>query len=341
MKNGVATSQTATYTVGNTIPAFFSDTTNNVTVADGDEVCYRVTTSAGTGTTTVYTITNTFEADSNTYTELATCHATGQTVTDNTTRFFVFNGLISSQTTESVAYMKFKKGGTLKKGFVYISQNGVSSNSTMRMRKNGANANIVITITGSTTGIFEDTSNTDTVSLDEQWNWSVAVPSVAGTQTITIMTMGIGFETTDSSFPIVSNSLFTQNANLTQYISLGSPLASLTEANEIIYNDVAYTAKQFIVSVTANTVSSNSTLTFRINGVDKHSITITASTTGFFEESPDTDYDVAIGDTINFKLITPNAGTSLSTQQIGLFAVPNIASGASTITNTLLLLGAG
>lgn len=324
-KNQANTSQTVSVPAGST--GTFEDTTNNVTVAATDELDYLADTPVtASGTITATSISNIYTADSNTYTNFQTSHYTSDTsvsYTDNTTRYALIGGFITNESTESNVNTTFKSAGTLKNGFVYITQNNISSASTIRTRKNNTtNGNISISVTGNTTGIFEDSSNTDTVASDDEWNWQIVCPSVTQTKTIEIRHLQIGFETTNSQFPLFSGTSApkTQAFNATYYYALGSANESNTESHRAVKSRVSFTAKNMVAAVTANTIAtSETTFNFRKTNNSVITISVSAGATGIFENTSDTS-SVDTTDTINFSVITPNTSGSISFRQISVMA---------------------
>jgi len=66
--------------------------------------------------------------------------------------------------TESDSFSGVPINCTVKNLHVNVADNGPSGNSTLSMRINAGAGNMTMTITGSTTGVFQDTSNTDSVT---------------------------------------------------------------------------------------------------------------------------------------------------------------------------------
>jgi len=96
----------------------------------------------------------------------------------------------------------------------------------------------------------------------------------------------------------------------TYYAGLGTPGSSwdTTEANFTNDADFAGEFNTFHFNVKSNSKNTSSTLTFRIAGVDKGTLTIGSSATGEFESVANTDA-IAINDNLNFKIIATGSGT--------------------------------
>lgn len=299
----------------------FEDTGNSDTVTSGDEWNYRMITPNTSGTLTHTSQSIIFSATSNTYQNLSTAEVNGGSgFVDNATYFETLTGVpTASNTTEASAQCDMMCAGTLKNGFINISANTASVTSTLRTRKGGGNGNIVMSITSDATGIFEDTSNTDTVADGDLWCWSLNIPIEAGTNTLTSRVISIGFETTNSQQQLMVSGATstTQNAALTRYYcNSGSHGAQTTEPRVSFTSRLSNAvAKEIEINITANTVTLASTLTFRQNATtDSLSTSITASTTGIFATTG--TVTIAATDEINYKLVTGATGTSLTFRQI-------------------------
>ena len=337
-KNLAGTSQTVSVPAGST--GNFEDTSNNVTTAATDEFDYAVVVPVtASGTISFRVISNTYTADSNTYTNFVTSNYstadTSVTFADNTTRYASFQGLFANESTEANAYTTFKTGGTLKNAFVYITANDVGSASTIRTRKNGTtNGNIAISVTASTTGIFEDSSNTDTVSSDDEWNWQIVVPAVSGNHNIQIRHLALGFETTNSEFPLHSTRTASEamTFNLTNYTGVGGMQFTTVDTPVRCKARTSFTAKNMVAAVTANTIATSATtFNFRVDGTTQITVSVAAGATGIFEETSDTQA-VASTESFNFSIVTPNTSGSISVKQISV-----IASAVATYTKTFTI----
>lgn len=323
-KNQAATSQLISF---GTSTGAFEDTSNNVTVAATDEVDYEVAVGSSSGSCSLTVISNTFTADSNTYQNLAARSSTGSAFTDNTTRYEILGSSIGAGiTTESQSNTTFKYAGTLKNGFVYVSQNDVSNASTVRTRKNNTtNGNIAVSITGNTTGIFEDTSNTDTITVDDEWNYQVVIPAVGGVHTVTIIRISVGLETTSHKYLLQSGrgGGAAQANNLTRYYGLGSLVLTeaTTEANTSCKSRLVFTGKDMQVNVTANTFTTLDTnFIFRKNqATDVITLPVAAASTGIFQDNSETGAIIAT-DEINWEVVTPNQAGSITFREIAVWA---------------------
>ena len=96
---------------------------------------------------------------------------------------------MTSYAAELDTKLKTRERLTLSNLLVWVSANTITDNSTLRLRKNGANVKQTITITGSGTGVFEDLTNDDLVADTDDINCQI-VTGASGTS-LTIKQLAI------------------------------------------------------------------------------------------------------------------------------------------------------
>lgn len=173
--------------VTSTATGEFEDTTNTDDFTATDTLNLQRQTGTGTGTITHWHALH-IEGQSN----------KSRTTTTNTTigasvAYSAIGGN-NTRSTESDYQFQSQFGGILSYGYVRVSSNSRDGTGTIRSRLGGANGNIVLSITASTTGVFEDTSNTDTIADSTV----LAVSSIYGGTTGTTTLGLIGFLVTDT-----------------------------------------------------------------------------------------------------------------------------------------------
>lgn len=218
---------------------------------------------------------------------------------------------LRTQTTESTTQTKISVSGTLKNLYVYVSTNTRDGTHTINSRKNGADGNLTVSVGASTTGVFEDTSNTDTIADGDLLCWKTIRGGTTGSMAVTII--GADLVTTDDSFTSVlaGSSTFSPGSATDYFMQIGGNTIEAdtdTQTKTKLYVE-NYSADRLRIELTTNTVASTSNLTFRKNGTDTAvTVPITASTTGLFE---DTTHSVAISglDDINYKLAAGGSGS--------------------------------
>jgi len=275
-----------------------------VAVSAGDKLVWRVVAGTG-GTITISTISSEFDATTNTVTRHGT--STGSVVATAA----IFFGLAGENTigdaTENNCKVRIRQTGTFKNLYVRCISNAKAGNSTVTVRKNGASQTLALTIGASATGDFENTANTVAVVAGDD----ICI-QILGTNAGAIsMVFTLGFETTDGKGFMCgsANQALTIGEPLTRYMVPGARvnLGASTEADNQILLMNPYTFSQLTIHVSANTVGVTP-FRFRKNGANgNQSASITASTTGYFTDTTNTDA-LIVDDKFNANMVTPATG---------------------------------
>lgn len=85
--------------------------------------------------------------------------------------------------------------------FFRVTANTIDGSTTTRTRKNGANGNQSVSVSASTTGIFEDTTNTDTYVNGDDINCLIVAGGSSGTMTYTMVILQ---PSSASATPVIS-----------------------------------------------------------------------------------------------------------------------------------------
>lgn len=250
--------------------------------------------------------------------------------------FFVHGTTTGSAITAGTRYMSCIQAASLVNATeanlrAYIRTNGrfmahsfyvtvaSTTNSTIRMRKNGANANMVITCLANTTGLFQDLGSVDITTAGERWNYSI----VAGTGGITFTWCSKIFlaDSREESIYGNSGSLVDGAGAVSNYMAFCGPVGSTsTENNTKVRVNIAGTMKNMQVYVFANTKTGTTTYRSRKNGADGNLVvSFAASTTGHVEDTSNTD-TIASGDDYNISYTTTSTGSITTNLRGATFA---------------------
>ncbi len=251
-----------------------------------------------------------------TFKGLVMASESSQTVNANLTRFFLpsQSSLANVSATEAdVEVIARTNGFNAKTLQCKISANSVSATSTLRFRKNAANGNLSVSITASTTGTFEDTSNSDTVAAGDSFAISIAT-GATGTS-LTFVAILFSTEATNLAITFYSGfdgtSLTNNSATRFSGLVCDNSIPS-AEANVQIKMRAAGTLRGLRVRITTNGRSTTSTLTSRVNAADgAQTISITAATTGFLADTTNSD-SISADQTADIKLVTSTGGGTLA-----------------------------
>jgi hypothetical protein len=306
-------------TVGANATGAFENTIDTISVAAGDKLNYQTTPGAATGTMSISVLSVLFEATINTVTRLATSGTAANYATASVSRYNLIAGNHTvTSTTEPGMKCKIRKAGTGKNLAVYVSANARTTDTTVRTRKNALNGNCLITIGPGATGWFEDTTNSDTLAIADDYD--IVTTTSTGTQTLTVQSTSLDFINT-SGWGVSFNArgaTFTINAASTNYFPIGGATnAGSGEGGSQQKTRIRTQYSDLIINVvTTNTITADSTLKLRKNGVDTSlTVTIPASTIGLFSDTTHTEIFTETDD-INLQLVGGSTGTSLSMSSI-------------------------
>lgn len=297
----------------------FEDTTGTDSITAGDVIALQ-SVPGTTGTFTPTMMQCSFAATTNTVTKFVSL--TGRVTSTTNTTGYIGVGNHGSQlftTTETWSLTRIRKAGTARNIACFVSGNSITANSTLRLRKNSANANQVVTITASTTGTFEDVSNTDAIVSSDDIGYQLVTGATGGS--LVVQSMQLEYETTDNSGMIfdMDTSGNTIAFGVTTRLTLsGGTGFNGTESVTHIQPNEAYTFSDLIFRLATNSVNSTTTVRLRKSEVDTTLvISVGASTTGLFEDNVNTEVFTATEEP-NFQVVT--AGSS-GTQLFTMFGV--------------------
>jgi hypothetical protein len=309
--------------VGASTTGEFEDVINTDSVVAGDDVCYQVVTGAG-GTNFTFQIVSTLFRP-NVGTVVSHASAPGGFSTASTTVYSSIGSQSQWNATEADRQWKSKAAGTLRNFFTYIGVNARTTSSTIGNRVAGANGSMSVSIPASTTGAFEDTTNTDTVSVNNMLGFYLTTGT--GTGGINSGNVRMEFFNYTNQFQFIScpASTSTVNASVTTYFPMAGRTEQETTESEIKTDaNIPMRISNLQCYLNANTVSATSTLRLRKNTANgNNAVSITASTTGWFEDTTNID-EIASTDEINYQLVTGGTGTSMALTTIGCLAYSKV-----------------
>jgi hypothetical protein len=322
-KNGADTGMTVTF--GSSVTGYQEDLTNTVSVSAGDKICLKSVPGGATGTFLIRIISLCFVATSGDAVQILGNYQSNAIAAASTTRYYPLNGRFANTSTEASTKVRQRTAGTYAKLMIYVSANARTNNTTFKSRKNGSDGNLSITIGAGATGVFEDTSNSDTVVPGDDYNLATTLGT--GTESITYTVCKIEF----TSVVEMKGILETANtgssadiaANTTTYLPIGGSSINTTDTNaKRRIRNGKILIDNLHVYVSTNTVTADSTVTLMVNGVATTLVaTITNATTGLFV---DTSHVITAGavDDINLKVVTGASGTSLRIDSATLYYRP-------------------
>ena len=316
--NAGAGAQTVTLT--HAVTGDFEDTLNTDTVTATQKWATQYA-AVASASCTIQSISLLFEATTNTVSKNGP-YNNATVSTASQTSFGPLGGIISAVlTTETNEKTRIRRAGTITNLMVNVGTNTRAQASTVICRLNGNNGTLTKSITGSTTGIFEDTgAHTDTVAIGDDYNFSI----ISGTSTgnLNCRLLMVSYNTTNNYGMAIGGDSAgkAQSAALTRMYAYGGFDTTVATTDSVNVQTKAcdtFTLSDLTIFVTANS-SAASTLTSRKNaGAGSLTASITANTTGVYIDSTNTESDVA-ADQLNAQLVT-GAGTSLTFVELGVW----------------------
>lgn len=223
-------------------------------------------------------------------------------------------------TDNTTASIKSRPAGTYSNLYSNITTNGRNGTTTIQLIKNGSNANQSLSIPSSTTGVFEDTSNTDSFADGDTINLQTIITGSSGF-VVRGPTRILFDSNTDTVFPTIGGgSISFTTASTTRYMTLNGTLATSVTTESQVQTEFksSATLKNFQVRVLLNARTTTTTGRIRKNAANgSQSVSIGNSATGLFENTANTDSIVAT-DKVNYSFTT---GTGTQSITFNIFAV--------------------
>lgn len=267
----------------------FEDTSNSDSITAGNLLDYSVVVAAG-GTGEIYTnaISNLYSVTGAALTRMI-ASGLGSISFAEETRFHGWVGTGAWNTVEDETKAYVKAAGTLKNMFAYIISNDRLSTTTFGSRVNGVTGALTLSVTGSSTGVFEDTSNTDSVTAGQYVNAYVTTGTL--TAIMDIAEMSFEYSTTTGDFNFCSYGNSTAINNDPAYLGLSGILAETATENETsVKTRLALSLSSLFAYVSANAVNNTTTVRLRVTGGNGSNVlSILTTQTGAFRDTSNTD----------------------------------------------------
>lgn len=190
--NGANGSMAISVTASGT--GWFHDASSTDALAVTNKVCVAVTLGAGAGSFRLWSVTTEYETSGT-----GCCGSSGGTATNacaaSATQYCGLGGFSGIDTTEGNVKQRAEVAFTARKLQCYVVTNGVTADSTFRLRKNSTNTALVATITGLATGWFDDLSSTESITATDDLTHAIIGGAGGSTLTIGQTQFDMGFST--------------------------------------------------------------------------------------------------------------------------------------------------
>lgn len=264
------------------------DIMNADNIHAGDLVDYQLVTQPGGSNITIWGVGIVFAANTNTMMEMVAEGQPGITMGSNgfASYYEAVSGTLGFDQTETNGEALISNvAGTYANMCVYVTQNSLNITQTMRFRKNFSNGNEVITISPDATGLFCDTTHTDSVVIGDTVDYNYNMGGTANAGSTGVSFMKSEFTTTGTSMTYVTqNTGHTPAIGSTQYgVVLGASSWTTPEIQYSILAQVGGTLSGLAMHIPANSQTSNVPVHFRNNAANgSQQLDIPAGGTGYF-----------------------------------------------------------
>lgn len=334
-KNGTNGSQSVSVPSSST--GHFQDNTNTDSISPGDDIAIEAAAAGSSGNMQYFFLGYLFAATTDTATIWCVSSGNGsgnQNYNGTSTSYYsTVAGFQWNSTNETYAQMEMQDNGTWKNLTVKVRTNARTTTTTARTRKNGGNGNQSVSISASSTGIFTDSTNTDTLVAGDDICYQLVTGT--GTENFRVDCINSDFVTTDSIGQCTSadNNPATIGSGATQWNGIAAiGPGDVPNEDEIDFvTQLAFTGSRMGCRVSANSLNGSTTLRTRKNANNgNQSVSIGSSTTGLFTDTTHTD-SYAIGDIVNYQIVT--GGTSGNIAIRSTWMLTSVG-GASLITRS-------
>lgn len=269
----------------------FEDASGSDAITAGQTAGIQIVTSGTTGSIDVSGLSLVFAPTTQSNTVCRPLHYQSTGLSKTTTFYRALSGGSPSGTTTTEAHSQSVIGtaATIRYLHCRASSNTLDTGSTVTLRKNGGAGSSTVSIAATTTGNFQDNTNSDSISIGDLVCYEI-VTGGSGAQSMNLILMAIDVITTNGKFILTSTSAGGSNPSVSTFYPLSGYSLSDTTATDYRFDaNRNLTASYGYAYVSANSTSANGTLILRKTGVDTTlSISLTSGTTGLFQDTSHT-----------------------------------------------------
>ena len=219
------------------------------------------------------------------------------------------NAVLMSELADTNAKVTYRSPGTITRLHAYVPTNSRSTGCTIKSYKNGSDGNLTISVPATTTGAFEDTTNSDSISAADTLAYHLTRTNATAGTSLDIATLSVWFDATTDTVTrhLVNRNGIAISFSDTRYLGYSggattSTVIASTETDASVELLGAMTFRNGAIRVSANTANGSRTATLRKNeGSTSHTISIPSTTTGTFENTAN-DVSGVTGDRIAWEI---------------------------------------
>ncbi len=272
----------------------FSDTTNNDSIVANDLLNHCITAGGTTGSILARWMSHVIDGDQ------APHQASGlDSKGTSADTFLIVSGALNADN-EAGMEITVREATTFDGLDVFVTVNGISDPSTIKFRVDGSDGNQVATITASTTGRFQDTTNNDVVLVDSNVAYRYETGMGSHTDTsVTIVMVCCNGAGTKRFINNGGEQQVQQSANTVRYSAPEGRLSTNTIELEFRAEIRAtQTIDHLRVQCKGFSLDVNGSVSVNINGTAS-SLTVTVTATGHFTDTSNNE-SVVSGDDLGY-----------------------------------------
>lgn len=297
-KNTADTALTFSISAGAT--GLVRDTSNSVSLADGDTEAIKVVTSTGGGAIVIrsFALQHVPSSGSPKQWSAISSNATGSTFgTASSSTNQTLAGLLVTNTTEANTGIVLPVDATLSNLQVYVVSNARGTATTYVLRDDAASVTNTFSIGAGATGLFEDTTHSDSIAAGSLINGRLTTGTGVGN--IAISRVGVKLVTDGAGFPIAAAGAQAFSATSIYGRVLGMGADSATETEHYFKPPFACTLTNLGTNVTANAATVPGSVSIRINNATgNNTVSYAGGATGVQRDTTHSD-TVAANDNLN------------------------------------------
>lgn len=324
--NGANGNQSLTIPAGTT--GQFEDTVNSDTLADGDRFATSLV--VGTGGSLTFTTSN-YNLNSPSSDPFIGVSGDASVIDSLSQSVSLFGGLHPSGFSTGLAYT-FRMPAIFTNLRVSIISNAADAASTARTIVNGSSGNLLVTVPAFTTGIFEDSVNSDVLASGDTANFLLSLPFGGNAVAFAYFAVKVAADGRVQGAGGAAGG--SQAFATTTFAAIDTEDefgVSVAETDVQVLSGVRIIATNLLAEITSNTVNGATEGAFRINETSTVlAVTIPASTSGTFENIVD-EVSTSTPHPLALMLSTGGSSGTISPTYLGFqadqFPTPDLAEG--------------
>lgn len=314
----------------------FEDTTNTDSVSSGDLCDYSFVNSS-TGNCFFGFVASLYETTNTTIcVDYYAPRTNAMFVNAAQTKYGMFTA--GNNSTKSNVDIEWSFSTVFERYGAYISSNTATTTTTMGMAINAGVGNLLISIPTTSTGLFEDAANSDSISSGDDVAFYMS-RGAGGSGSSTSQTVYVASNTSSGKALFTWGVAAGSSSSVTtaNYMALHGEFNGrlTTETSARMEVNVATTFSDLKIQVLSNSTTASSTLNFRINGANgNQSVSVSAGSTGIFTDAVNTDVVSTVTNEVNYRFANGSAH-ALSVKNMSVVGAFSISTPSTSVSDMI------